>query len=128
VGDAVAAPRIRELADAVRTRLHEPPAWTDAIVAVVESVCRAWPIEQMTRLARRPEAPASGNDTLDALAVITAKTREDLEHRYGATGNVAIAIDKLHKTVVLEIAEIWFGGPDSRVAIRSACREAWRNA
>lgn len=128
MGDAVAAPRIRELADAVLARLNEPPAWIDAVAAVVESACRAWPIEQMTRLARHPEEPASGIGTLDALAVINAKVREDLEHRYGDKGNVAIAINKLHRLVVLEIAEIWFGGPENRVAIRSACREAWRNA
>ena len=82
----------------------------------------------MTRIARRPDDPASGLATLDALAVINAKTREDLEHRYGDKGNVAVAIDKLHRAVVLEIAEIWFSGPENRVAVRSACREAWRNA
>lgn len=129
MGDAVAAPRLHELTDAVLTRLNQPHGWRDAIAAVVEIVCRYWPIEHMTRLARKPIEDATAvAETLESVAVITAKTREDLEHRYGGSKNVAVAIDKLCSPVVLEIAEIWFSSPEARVAIRSACREAWRNA
>lgn len=129
MGDAVAAPRIHELTDAVLTRLHQPAAWRDAVAAVVEITCRYWPVEHMTRLARRPkEDLTAAADTMEAMAVICAKVREDLEHRYGGSKNVAVAIDKLCSPVVLEVAEIWLSSPEARVAIRSACREAWRIA
>lgn len=129
MGDAVAAPRIHELTDAVLTRLKQPQGWRDAVAAVVEIACRYWPVEHMTRLARKPVSDATAAaETLEAVAVISAKTREDLEYRYGSSKNVAVAIDKLCSPVVLEVAEIWFSSPEARVAIRSACREAWRNA
>lgn len=129
MGDAVAAPRINELTDAVLTKLKQPKDFHDAVSAVVEITCRYWPVEHMTRLARKPpESASAASDTLEAIAVIVAKVREDLEHRYGGSKNVAVAIDKLCHSVVLEVAEIWFSSPEARVAIRAACREAWRIA
>lgn len=128
MGDAVAA-RLNELTDAVLTRMNHAPGWRDAVAAVVEITCRYWPVDHMTRLAKKPaDDSTAASDTLESVAVIVAKVREDLEHRYGGSKNVAVAIDKLCHPVVLEVAEIWFSSPEARVAIRSACREAWRIA
>lgn len=124
MGDAVAA-RLNELRDVVCTHLGEPPAWADAIGAVVEVTCRYWPVEHMTKIARRQ---TNGTEALDALAVIAAKVREDLEHRYGMGNNVAVALNRLCQPVVVEVANIWFASPENRVAVRSCCREAWRIA
>lgn len=86
----------------------------DACDEVVDTVLRWWPERTMADLARCPEP----HKTLDAIPVIAAKVREDLEARWGTDANTLHAIDALVMTVVVEIANIWFSTRENRIELR----------
>ncbi len=85
----------------------------------VSQVCRYWPERHMANLARQMTSAGSGAGALDALAVVTAKCREDLEARWKLTGNNSAALDLLLQAVVIEMANLWFSSPEMRIALRA---------
>lgn len=107
---------------AIGPQAERMPAACDAVVA---SVCKAWPTQYMTTLARRADAEAG---VLMALRVVRAKAREDLEHHYGTQQNTLAALDALCTPVVQEIARLWFSSATSRAAVRRCCALARRAA
>jgi hypothetical protein len=85
----------------------------------VSQVCRYWPERHMATLARQMTNAGSGAGALDALAVVTAKCREDLEARWKLTGNNSAALDLLLQAVVIEMANLWFSSAEMRIALRT---------
>ena len=90
----------------------------------VVQVCRYWPERHMADLARQMTHAGSGAGALDALAVVTAKCREDLEARWKLTGNNSAALDILLQAVVIEFANLWFSTPEMRIALRAVIFQA----
>jgi len=79
----------------------------------------------MAQIARRWEpVPAA----LEALAVISAKAREDIEARYGDTGNTGRVLDLLCNAVAVELANVWFCDVEDRIAMRRVCVRVWQRA
>lgn len=86
----------------------------DACDEIVDTVLRWWPERTMADIAR-------GGDqykALDAIPVIAAKVREDLEARWGTDANTLSAIDALVMVVVVEIANVWFSTRENRIELR----------
>ena len=88
----------------------------EACDELVDTTVRWWPERRMADFAR--QAATSGPATLDAIAVISAKVREDCEHRWGIDANVSNALDLLCMAVVVEIANLWFSSVENRIALR----------
>jgi hypothetical protein len=88
----------------------------DACAEIVDTVCFYWPQKYMAGVARRSaeETP----ELLDALDVVSAKAREDLEARYGIAANTAEVLDHLVRPVANEIAAVWFDSIESRIDLR----------
>jgi hypothetical protein len=86
----------------------------DACDEVVDTVLRWWPERTMADIARHGDHYKA----LDAIPVIGAKVREDLEARWGTDTNTLQAIDALVMTVVVEVANIWFSGRENRIELR----------
>lgn len=107
---------------AIGQQAEKMPAACDATTG---AVCRYWPTQYMTSLARRADADQS---VLMALRVVRAKAREDLEHHYGTEPNTQAALDALCTPVVQEIARLWFSSASSRAAVRRCCALARRVA
>lgn len=117
MGDA-AAVLIGQLQDEVRARIGKPAEALAHTTDVMVQECLRWfPIAQMTILARKPEPPRAGADTVTAAAVLAAKCREQLEARWGAKPATVRAIDLLMRAVVVEVFNLWFGSADARHAI-----------
>lgn len=117
MGDA-AAVLIGQLQDEVRARIGAPAeALAHTTDVMVQEVLRWFPVTQMTVLAREPEPPRAGADTVAAVAVLAAKCREQLEARWGARPATVRAIDLLMRAVVVEVFSLWFGSKEARHAI-----------
>jgi hypothetical protein len=86
----------------------------DACDEIVDTVLRWWPERTMADVARHGDHYKA----LDAIPVIGAKVREDLEARWGTDTNTLQAIDALVMTVVVEMANIWFSGRENRIELR----------
>ena len=122
MGDAL-ADLVDDLRAAVRSRVG-PPAdeLRHTADVIVDCCCWYWPVRWMSRLAQqRPDEEIAGA-ALDAIAVIRSKVREDLEARFGVTPSQAAALDRLLEPIVIELANIWFSGPEERMLFR---RVAW---
>ena len=94
----------------------------DATAEVVDTTLRFWPERTMARYASRGEA--EGPKVLQAIAVIWAKVREDLEARWGTSPNTMAALDLLVQPVVIELAHIWFNSIEERIDFRRCIWEA----
>jgi hypothetical protein len=117
VGDA-AGVLIGQLQEEVRARIGAPADALAHTTDVMVQECLRWfPIAQMTILAKKPEPPRAGADTVATIAVLTAKCREQLEARWGAKPATVRAIDLLMKAVVVEVCNLWFGSKEARHAI-----------
>lgn len=117
MGDA-AAVLIGQLQDEVRARIGAPAEALAHTTDVMVQECLRWfPIAQMTVLAREPEPPRAGADTVAVVAVLAARCREQLEARWGAKPATVRAIDLLMRAVVVEICNLWFGSKQARHAI-----------
>jgi hypothetical protein len=117
VGDA-AGTLIGQLQDEVRSRIGQPAEALEHTTDVMVQECLRWfPIAQMTILARKPEPPRAGADTVATISVLTAKCREQLEARWGAKPATVRAIDLLMRAVVVEVCNLWFGSKEARHAI-----------
>jgi len=86
----------------------------EACNEVVDTVLRWWPERTMADIARKGDQYKA----LDAIPVIAAKVREDLEARWGTSLNTLNAIDALAMTVVVEVANIWFSTRENRIELR----------
>ena len=109
----------------IRERLDAIPHDAAAIDEFVNAAARCWPQAYMTILARRQ--PESQERAVQAVKVIVAKVREDVEAMWGAPQTLVDKFDRLGMGVVVELANLWFESMENRDAIRQACREA-RNA
>ena len=124
MGDAPGM-RLADLQADIRERLG--PKCTGMTGGVDEVVCTAlrfWPERAMADYAAKQKT--SGMQVLDAISVIWAKVREDLEARWGMDANTQAALDKLVQPVVVELANVWFASPENRIAMRGCIVEAIR--
>lgn len=119
---APAGPALAGLRRIIRERLDVDDAIAPAIDEFTNAAARCWPTAYMTILARRQ--PESQDKAVQAVKVIVAKTREDVEAMWGAPQLLVDAFDSLGMSVVVELANLWFESADNRDAIRQACREA----
>jgi len=111
---------VEELRAEIRTRIGPQAVELEHCCDVfVSQVCRYWPERHMADLARQMKHAGSGAGALDALAVVTAKCREDLEARWKLTGNNSAALDLLLQAIVIEFANLWFSSPEMRIALRA---------
>lgn len=126
MGGALAM-HLDDLAAEIRKRIgRDAEAMPDAADEVVATVCRWWPSQTMTRLAQR--GSDAGHEALDAVAVIAAKVREDLELRYGLTATTQAALDLLVQITVVEFTNVWMASPVNRRLLRGCIAEARRNS
>jgi hypothetical protein len=86
----------------------------EACDEVVMTALRFWPERAMADIARK----GCERKALDALPVIWAKVREDLEARWGDDRNTVAAIDGLVQTIVVDLANVWFSCVESRIEMR----------
>lgn len=119
---APAGTNLAGLRRVIRERLDAGPHDSSSIDEFVNAAARCWPQAYMTILARRQ--PESQERAVQAVKVIVAKTREDVEAMWGAPANLVHAFDRYGMGVIVEIANLWFESSDNRDAIRQACREA----
>ena len=119
VGDASAVDTpLSDLRDEVRRRMgHQATGLADACDEVTTTVAYFWPQRWMADLARKADASPF---TLDTVAVIEAKVREDLEARFGTDRNTMRTLDLLVSAVVIEMFGMWFAGVEERIAMRRA--------
>ena len=119
VGDASAVDTpLSDLRDEVRRRMgHQADGLAEACDEVTSCVLYFWPQRWMSDLARKADASPF---TLDTIAVIEAKCREDLEARFGTDKNTMRVLDLLVCSVVIEVFTLWFAGIEQRIAMRRA--------
>ena len=119
VGDAPATDTLLDLRGEIRRRLGSQAAgFAEACDELVDATCVWWPSGYMANLARRSGSVM--NATLEALNVIEAKVREDVESRFGVSSNTLRALDLLLASIVLEMAGLWFQDSEARIAMRRA--------
>lgn len=86
----------------------------EACDEVVLTALRFWPERTMADIARKD----CQQKALDALPVIWAKVREDLEARWGTDRNTVAAIDALVQAIVVDLANVWFSCVEARIDMR----------
>ena len=85
---------------------------------IVDEICRQWPERTMANYARSLASEATGMKVLDAIAVITARVREQIEARWRCRASEQAALDLMLRAAVIEFANLWFSGPEPRIAMR----------
>lgn len=120
VGDALDVLTLGDLCALVREAIG-PPATTLEHTAdvLVEETLRQWPEKTMATYAAKLTSTANGDGVLDAIPVITAKVREQIEMRWGIKPSHEAALGLLARGVVIEVANIWFSSTEARIAIRA---------
>jgi hypothetical protein len=114
-----------QLQAAIRARIGAKCQGIESIVDLfVVEVCRNWPERHMASLAKNKMAPGTGEPALDALCVIAAKCREQIEARWEPTPNTAAALNLLLQAVVVEFANLWFSSVQQRIALRAIITRA----
>lgn len=114
MGDALGM-LLNDLHAIINRRLHIAPVMHDATAEVVDTVLLWWPERTMARYAAKD---CEDYLVLNAVRVIAAKVREDLEMRWGTAANTLAAIDHLLMPVVVEVGNIWFGSTEQRIDLR----------
>lgn len=119
VGDALDTLSLGDLCGLVREAIG-PPATTLEHTAdvLVEETLRQWPEKTMATYAAKLTSTDNGDGVLDAIPVITAKVREQIELRWGMQPSHEAALSLLTRAVVIELANIWFSSTEARIAIR----------
>lgn len=105
--------------EALRERIGEPSrtlAHTTELIAREVLVC--WPENEFARIAANQSSEREADAALDAISVTRAKSREMLEAKFVTNQSCQNALDLLLSAVVVETANIWFGSPEARIAIR----------
>lgn len=124
MGDA-SGMRLADLQEEIRTRLGPKFAGMHGgIEEVVRTSLRFWPERAMADYAAKQ--PHSQMQALDAVSVIQAKVREDLEARWGMDANTQAALNKLVQPIVFELANIWFSSVNARIGFRACIVTALR--
>lgn len=126
MGDALDTLTPRQLFSLVRASIGPPDERMDHIVDVVLSeIVWVWPAATMAAIAANMKE--GGDAALDAIAVITAKTRENLEARWEFDKNHAAALDLVLRACVIESCRIWFSCPEARIGMRNVIRQMRKN-
>lgn len=73
----------------------------------------------MADLARRLKEDKAGDQALDAIAVITARVREQIESRWKCRASEQAALQLVLRCCVVEFANLWFSSAEARIAIRA---------
>lgn len=124
MGDAPGM-RLVDLQADIRDRLGSQFAGMDGGVdEVVRTTLRFWPERAMADYAAKQQT--AGLQVLDAISVIWAKVREDLEARWGMDKNTQTALDLLVQPVVMELSNVWFASAENRISMRGCIVEANR--
>lgn len=120
MGDALDTLTLREVRDAIRGAIGHPAEQLGHTCdVIVDEVCRQWPERHMADLARKLDSNSAGGQVLDAIPVITARVREQIEARWACKASEQAALDLVLRAVVIEYANIWFFcDPATRVELR----------
>lgn len=86
---------------------------------IVDEICRQWPERTMADIARRLKEDKAGDQALDAIAVIIARVREQIEARWKCRASEQAALQLVLRCCVIEFANLWFSGPEARIAMRA---------
>jgi len=120
VGDALDTLTHEGLRYAIRAAIGPPAAVLEHTCdVIVDEVCRQWPERTMADLARKLDSESAGGKVLDALAVITARVREQIEARWHCRASEQAALDLILQGCVVEFANLWFSGPEARIGMRA---------
>jgi hypothetical protein len=126
VGNAPAVSDVQGLKAQIRRRLRDQAVGLEeACDEIVETTCRFWPLKHMAVMASRQKWQPEP-DALNAVAVISAKSREDMEARFGMAGNTGRVLDLLCQSVAIELANVWFCDVEDRMAMRRVCIQLWQ--
>jgi len=109
-----------QLRQAIRDRIGQAAeTFPHTVDVMVDEACKFWPEQEFVRIAAAVEANQShGMDVLDAIGVLVAKCRENLEARWGMQPSHCQAISLLMESVVVELANVWFSNAEARIAMR----------
>lgn len=120
VGDALDTLTLRELCDAVREQIGPRAAELEHTCdVIVTEICRCWPERTMADIAARMTTARAADDVLDAIAVTTAKVRENIEARWGCKPSHKAALALVLRACVAEFGNLWFSSPEARIGIRA---------
>ena len=86
---------------------------------IVDEICRQWPERTMADLARKLDSDTAGGRVFDAIAVITARVREQIESRWRCKASEQAALDLVLKCCVIEFTNLWFSSAEARIAMRA---------
>lgn len=124
MGDTLDTLTITELRNSIREAIGMPAQELEHTCGVlVDETCRQWPERFMADVARRMDTDTAGGQVLDAIPVIQARVREQIEARWGCHANHQYALDLLLRAVVIEMANIWFSCPEARIGLRRVMAE-----
>ena len=118
--------RLVDLQRQIRTRMGCTKQLASGSDEVVRTALRCWPERTMAAFAAKRHA--RDPSVINAVHVIWAKVREDLEARWGVDATTTAALDLLVQPIVLELANVWFASSESRIAMRGCIVEAARPA
>jgi len=119
VGDALDTLTLEGLRANVRETIGTPgDVLAHTCDVIVEEICRQWPERTMADYARKLDTESTGAKVFDAIAVITARVREQIEARWGCRPSHKAALDLVLRACVIEVANLWFASPENRIAIR----------
>lgn len=120
MGDALDTLTLREIADIIRDQIGPKAEKLEHTCDVlVMEVCRCWPERAMADIAARMTQPKAADDVLNAIAVTTAKVRENIESRWGCKPSHKAALDLILRACVVEFANLWFAAPEVRIRMRA---------
>ena len=120
MGDALDTLTLRELCDAVREQIGPKAAELEHTCdIIVKEVCRCWPEKVMADIASKLNSTRAADQVLDAIAVTTAKVRENIEARWGCKPSHKAALDLVLRACVVEFANIWFSSSEARIGMRA---------
>lgn len=118
VGDALGTLTLEGLRATVREFIGPSGAVLEHTCdVIVEEICRQWPERTMAEYARKGDS--AGSKALDAIPVITARVREQIEARWGIKPSHTAALDLVLRGCVIEFANLWFMSAENRIAMRS---------
>ena len=119
MGDALDTLTLGDVRDAIRGAIGYPAEQLGHTCdVIVEEVCRQWPERHMAALARKLDSQSAGGQVLDAIPVITARVREQIEARWGCKPSDQAALDLVLRAVVVEFANLWFFDAAARIGLR----------
>jgi hypothetical protein len=119
VGDALDMLTLGDVRAAIRGAIGYPAQQLGHTCdVIVDEVCRQWPERHMANLARKLDCDSAGGQVFDAIAVITAKVREQIEARWDCKHSEQAALDLVLRAIVVEFANLWFFDAAARIGLR----------